>query len=54
MNKLELLEKLKEIDEVTLLELLDLTSEDLLDVFYERVSDRAQQIYKYISEQEEL
>jgi hypothetical protein len=54
MNKLELLEQLKKLDEVALLELLELTSEDIIDAFYDKVYDNIDRMYQYIGEQEEL
>jgi hypothetical protein len=40
MNKAELLEELKKLDEVLLLELLELTSEDIVDAFLDRIAER--------------
>lgn len=40
MDKAELLEQLKQIDEVLLLELLELTSEDIVDAFLDRIIER--------------
>lgn len=40
MDFAELLEKLKQLDEVLLLELLELTSEDIVDAFVDRVAER--------------
>jgi len=54
MNRVELLEVLKQLDEVALLELLELNSEDIIDAFYDRVYDNIDRIYQYIGEQEEL
>ena len=36
----QLLEALKQVDEITLLELLDVTSEDLLDKFKETLEEQ--------------
>ena len=37
----EIKERLKELDEVTLLELLDISSEDLVDVFGDKIEENA-------------
>lgn len=36
----ELLDKLRKLDEVTLLELLELTSDDIVDAFLDKVAER--------------
>lgn len=50
MNKLELLEELRKLDEVTLLEVLEITSEELVDAFPEKIDDNLDKIYKTIQE----
>lgn len=40
-----LIERLKQFDEVTLLELLDITSEELLEKFRSRVMARKEQLF---------
>lgn len=45
----ELLEELRKVDEVTLLELLEINSEDLLDAFLDRVRENKDRLYKYVS-----
>ena len=50
MNKLELIDKLKHTDEVLLLELLEISSEDLVDAFLEKINERIEFIYKEIQE----
>lgn len=40
-----LFERLRQFDEVTLLELLDITSDELLDKFRRRVIEKAPQLY---------
>lgn len=47
MNKQELLEQLRKEDEVTLLELLELTSDDLVDAFLEQIEDNLERIYRF-------
>jgi len=44
MNRAELIEKLKNWDEVLLLELLEITSEDLVDAFLDKVDEREEYI----------
>lgn len=46
MNKIELIQELKQIDEVTLLELLEINSEDLVDAFLDKIDERIEYIYK--------
>ena len=48
MNKIELIETLKRIDEVTLLELLEITSEDIVDAFLDKINDRIEYLYTQI------
>lgn len=36
----EVIEKLKHIDEVTLLEFLDISTEDILDAFQDKIEER--------------
>ena len=43
-----LLEYLKQLDEVSLLELLDLTSEDLVRAFRKRIHERRKEIEKEV------
>ena len=50
MEKQRLLEKLRQLDEVLLLELLNLTSHDLLDAFMDRVAEREEFIRHEIEE----
>jgi hypothetical protein len=44
MNKAELIEKLHRLDEVLLLELLELTSEDIVNAFLDRVVEFEERI----------
>lgn len=50
MNKIELIDKLKHTDEVLLLELLEISSEELVDAFLEKINERIEFIYKEIQE----
>ena len=46
MNRQELLEALRKEDEVTLLELLEITSDDLVDVFVDKIDDNLDKMYR--------
>ena len=50
MSRIELIEKLRTIDEVTLLELLEITSSDIIDRFIDKVVDHEYRIRKEIQE----
>jgi hypothetical protein len=50
MDKYELLEKLRHLDEVTLLELLEVTSEDIVDRFLDRIIEKNDYIRKELQE----
>lgn len=50
MNHLELLEKLRSMDEVSLLELLEVTSTDIVDMFVDRIIEKNEYIRKEIQE----
>lgn len=47
MNKIELIEELRKVDEVTLMELLDLTSEDLVDAFLDRIDENQGKLLRF-------
>jgi hypothetical protein len=49
-NKLELLEKLRKLDEVLLMELLEITSDDLVDNFLDKIDDKLSYIYDQLEE----
>jgi len=40
MDKAELIEKLRKIDETLLLDLLEITSDDIVDAFLDRITER--------------
>jgi hypothetical protein len=40
----DLLEKLKLLDELTIIEILDITSEELVDAFSEKANDRLEEL----------
>ena len=44
----EIKERLKELDEVTLLELLDISSEDLVEVFGDKVEENADKLEREV------
>jgi hypothetical protein len=44
----EIKERLVELDEITLLELLNITSEDLVEMFSERIEDNADKLEKEV------
>lgn len=48
MDKAELLEKLRELDEVILIELLGATSTDIVDAFLDLIDERYNYIYEQI------
>lgn len=50
MDKKELLEQLRKLDEVLLLELIELTSEDIVDAFVDRIIEHEQRIRREIEE----
>lgn len=47
----ELCEKLQRLDEVTLLELLNLSSEDLVDQFWDVIEDKQELLRAYFAEE---
>ena len=53
MNKLELIEVCRRLDEITLLELLEITSDDLVDAFIDKIEDNLSRIYAKIREEQE-
>lgn len=51
MNRLELIQQLKKVEETLLLELLDISSEDLVDAFIDKIDERLEYIYGQIGEE---
>ncbi len=49
----KLLTALKHLDEITLMELLEITSEDLVDSFLDRIIDKEEWLYGKIQEVED-
>lgn len=52
MNKTELFEKLKQLEETLLLELLDIKSEDIVDAFLDKINERLDYIHGQLSEED--
>lgn len=50
MGIVQLLEELRKVDEVTLLELLDIEADDLIDAFPDKITERFQYIHDYLSD----
>lgn len=50
MGYLELIEELRKVDEVTLLELLDIEADDLIDMFGDKVKERLDYIHNYLND----
>lgn len=48
MGLLQLLEELRTVDEVTLLELLDISADDLIDAFPDKIKERFNYIHGYL------
>jgi len=48
MSYLELIDELRKVDEVTLLELLDIEADDLVDMFGDKIKERIDYIRKYL------
>lgn len=44
LTLLDIKEKLKKVDEVSLLEILEITSEDLVETFIDRIIDKADEL----------
>ena len=48
MNKIELIESLRLLDEITLMELLNLTSDDLVDAFLDKITENQGKLIQFI------
>jgi len=46
---LELLDKLKHVDEVMLMELLEITSEDMVEKFSDKINENLERLYKHLN-----
>ncbi len=51
MDRFEIIEILRSLDEVTLMELLGVTSEDLVDAFLDKINDQFPYIQKQIEQE---
>ncbi len=51
MDKAELLEELRKLDEVTLIELLGVNSTDIVDAFLDIINDNLEYLHKTITEE---
>ena len=49
MNKLELLQALRKLDEITLLELLEINSEELVDCFLDKIDEKEDYLYESVN-----
>jgi len=49
----ELSDKLKDMDEITLLELLNITAEDIVDRFQDTIEDNAEYLIREVEDIEE-
>lgn len=49
MDKLELLQTLRLLDEITLLELLELNSNELVDAFLDRIEEKEDYLYEKVN-----
>lgn len=49
MEYLELLDELKHVDEVTLMELLEITSEDMVEKFSDKINENLDRLYKHLN-----
>jgi hypothetical protein len=50
MNKIELLDKLRRTDEVTLMELLEINATELVDAFLDKIEDKLDYLYEQVGE----
>lgn len=48
MNKIELIESLRQLDEITLMELLNLTSDDIVDAFLDKIAENQGRLIQFI------
>jgi hypothetical protein len=52
MDKSELLQKLRKLDETSLLELLEINSDDLVDAFLDKIDDNLDRLYGKATDEE--
>lgn len=53
MDKLELITALRQLDEITLLELLEVNSDELVDAFLDKIDDNLDRLYEKAREDQE-
>ena len=51
-NKIELIAELRKIDEVTLLELLEINADDLVDAFLDKIDENQSKLLKHLYDAE--
>lgn len=51
MSLNELLEELRNVEEVQLMELLEINSDDLVDAFFEKVEEEQERLIKYFNDE---
>lgn len=49
MEYLDLLDELKHVDEVMLMELLEITSEDMVEKFSDKINENLDRLYKHLN-----
>lgn len=49
----EVLNQLRRLDEITLMELLEITSDDLVDAFLDKIEENKTRIYKFVNDESE-
>jgi hypothetical protein len=52
MSLVHLLEKLRKVDEITLMELLEISSSELVDAFVDKIVEREEHLYGQVGEDE--
>lgn len=53
VDKLELITALRQLDEITLLELLEVNSDELVDAFLDKIDDNLDRLYEKAREDQE-
>ena len=52
VNKVELIQKLRTLDEITLLEALEISSDDIVDAFLDKINEKLDYLYKQVKDQD--
>ncbi len=50
MDKIELIEELQTVDEITLLELLEISTQDLIDAFRDRIDENQSKLIRHLND----